>query len=331
MAETPPNRAMLKTEIYIPTTAERIKGIIYGLAVGDALGKGAEFFAKDKVQQMYPQGLTDYSQIQKRSLWQQGEWTDDTAQMLCILDSLVEKGCLDSLDIARRFRQWADTDGRGIGQQTFKILYSSNFLSDPYSAAENWWEKSKKTSAPNGAVMRTAVLGIWNYQQLECVSSQSDQVCRITHADPRCSASCVALSVAIACILQGKSIPDTIKSAEQLAEVYSQDVKDYLKLTQHGTLSDLFLDEKGAIGYTYKTMTAGFWALNNARSFEDGLIQIVNEGGDADTNGAVAGALLGAKFGFAAIPNRFVSGLLNKDFLESRIVKLTDFVLDAQP
>jgi ADP-ribosylglycohydrolase len=90
-----------------------------------------------------------------------------------------------------------------------------------------------------------------------------------------------------------------------------------------------FSAEPKAIGYTYKTMAAGFWALNHASSFEDGLIQIVNEGGDADTNGAVAGALLGARFGISAIPPRFVTGILNKDYLESRIVKLTDFVLDA--
>jgi len=322
---------MLKTETSTPTTAERIRGIIYGLAVGDALGKGAEFFPKDKVQQMYPQGLTDYSQIRNRSLWGKGEWTDDAAQMLCILDSLVEKGCVDSLNIARGFRQWADSDGRGIGQQTFKILYAPDFLYDPYSAAAHWWEKSKRTSAPNGAVMRTAVLGIWEFQQLERVASNADKICRITHADPRCVASCVAVSVAIACLLRGMSLPDAIRSAEQYAEPYSLDVKDFFRLAQHGTLSDLCLDEAGAIGYTYKTMAAGLWALNHASTFEDGLIQIINEGGDADTNGAVAGALLGAKFGFSAIPHRLVTGLLNKDFLESRIAKLTDIVLDAQP
>jgi len=313
----------------ISKTPDVIRGIIYGMAIGDALGKGAEFFPKDKVHQAYPQGLTDYSQIQKKSLWQQGEWTDDTAQMLCILDSLVERGCVDSLDIARRFRQWADTDGRGIGQQTFKILYAPNFLSDPYSAAAYWWEKSERALAPNGAVMRTAVLGIWNYQQLESVARQADQVCRITHADPRCAASCVAVSVAIACILREGSIPDAMKSAEELAEVYSRDVKDFMQLSQKGTISDLCLDETGAIGYTYKTMSAGFWALNNASSFEEGLIQIVNEGGDADTNGAVAGALLGAKYGFSAIPPRFVTGLLNKDLLERKIVLLIDFVLNG--
>jgi ADP-ribosylglycohydrolase len=311
------------------TTTERINGIIYGLAVGDALGRGAEFFPKDKVLEMYPQRLTDYSQIRNRGIWQQGEWTDDTAQMLCILDSLVERGCVDSLDIARRFRQWVETDGRGIGQLTLKVIFSPEFLADPCSAAKHCWEKSKRASAPNGAVMRTAVLGIWDYQHLERVASQADQVCRITHADPRCAASCVAVSVAIACILRNGSIPDAMKCAEQLAEAYSRDVKDFLQLAQQGTLADLFLGGTKAIGFTYKTMAAGFWALNHASSFEDGLIQIVNEGGDADTNGAVAGALLGARFGISAIPPRFVIGLLNKDYLESRIVKLTDFVLDA--
>jgi len=172
---------------------------------------------------------------------------------------------------------------------------------------------------------------IWGYLDSARVSRQAEKVCRITHADQRCVASCVAVSVAIACILRGQSIPDAMKRAEQFAEVYTPDVKGFLQLAQNVTIADLCLGEVRTIGYTYKAMSAGFWALNHASSFEDGLIDIVNEGGDADTNGAVAGALLGATFGFSAIPHRLVTGLLHKDLLASRIAKLTDIVLDAQP
>ena len=55
-------------------------------------------------------------------------------------------------------------------------------------------------------------------------------------------------------------------------------------------------------------------------SFEDGLLQVVNAGGDADTNAAVACAVLGAKFGFSSIPQKYVSGLIG----ESRIKETSE-------
>ena len=63
-------------------------------------------------------------------------------------------------------------------------------------------------------------------------------------------------------------------------------------------------------------MAAGLWAYWHAKSFEDGLLAVVNAGGDADTNAAVACAILGAKFGFNAIPIEYVDGLRNKEKLE---------------
>lgn len=62
-------------------------------------------------------------------------------------------------------------------------------------------------------------------------------------------------------------------------------------------------------------MAAGLWCVYHAPSFEEGLLAVVNEGGDADTNGAVAGSLLGAKYGYDAIPPRYIEGLKHKDVL----------------
>ena len=62
-------------------------------------------------------------------------------------------------------------------------------------------------------------------------------------------------------------------------------------------------------GYTIGTLESAFAALHQASSFEEGLIKIVNRGNDADSVGAVAGALLGAKFGFSAIPKRWFDKL----------------------
>ena len=71
-----------------------------------------------------------------------------------------------------------------------------------------------------------------------------------------------------------------------------------------------------SVGYTLKTLAAGLWAYWNAKSFEDGLLSVVRAGGDADTNAAVACAILGAKYGFSSIPDEYVNGLIYKEQLE---------------
>ena len=91
------------------TLRERILGTIFGQAVGDALGLSTEFMSRQEVDQFYPNGIEDYSQIVQddhRRRWQRGDWTDDTDMMLCILDSFVACQKVDILDIARRLKEW---------------------------------------------------------------------------------------------------------------------------------------------------------------------------------------------------------------------------------
>jgi len=98
-------------------------------------------------------------------------------------------------------------------------------------------------------------------------------------------------------------------------------VRPYSDLAK-GPISDLKLDEQGSVGYTLKALSAGFWALLKAKDFKEGIVAVINEGGDTDTNGSVGGALLGAKFGFQAIPREYVEGLRKGSELAKRIEKL---------
>ena len=86
-------------------------------------------------------------------------------------------------------------------------------------------------------------------------------------------------------------------------------------------------DEPASIGYTLKTLGAALWCLFHSESFEDGLLSVVNEGGDADTNAAVACAVLGAKFGYDLIPTKYVNGLIQKDKQKKIIEKLIKVVI----
>lgn len=73
--------------------SSRLRGCLYGQAIGDALGLGAEAMTKNEVTKNYPNGLVHYGDIVQdyhRSRWRQGDWADDTDMMLCIADAIIE-------------------------------------------------------------------------------------------------------------------------------------------------------------------------------------------------------------------------------------------------
>ena len=76
------------------------------------------------------------------------------------------------------------------------------------------------------------------------------------------------------------------------------------------------------MGYTLHCLFAALWCYFHAKSFEEGLLKVVNAGGDADTNAAVACSILGAKYGFNAIPTKFIDGLYHKDVMTETFEKL---------
>lgn len=315
---------------------DRIRGIIFGQAIGDALGLGAEFLSRSEVQACYPQGLRDYADIVRdphRSRWTSGEWTDDTDQMLCILDSLLELRTVDERDIATRLQQWAWNGGRGMGFTTAAVLCDLLYLKNPQQVARRVWEESGRRAAANGAVMRTSVLGIWQHHRLDLVEANAARVSRVTHGDPRCAASCVAVCVLIAGLLQDQSpFESLLEQAATAAARFDVGVRTSFVRAASDTLESLDLDqglaagEPNRIGFTYTALEAGLWAVAQSASFEDGLLRVIEEGGDADSNGAVAGALLGARYGFSAIPSRWVEGLVFGGELMTRVEQLLQLV-----
>jgi len=77
------------------------------------------------------------------------------------------------------------------------------------------------------------------------------------------------------------------------------------------------------MGFTLKAMQAGLWCLEHPEDFQGSLLAVVQAGGDTDTNGAVAGAILGALHGASAIPDRWTARIPNAD----RLVSLADGLL----
>ena len=95
------------------------------------------------------------------------------------------------------------------------------------------------------------------------------------------------------------------------------------------SLSELQLATGNAIGYTFKCLGAGFWALRQ-NDYRTALEAIVYEAGDADTNGAVAGALLGCKLGFKALPKPWLDDLRYRKWLDDIIEQYVGFFMNTK-
>lgn len=299
---------------------DKFKGTLFGQAIGDALGLGTEFMTKAEVRKCYPDGLADYSQIVQdchRGRWQKGDWTDDTDMMMCIVQAIINDGELRPLSVARNFKEWFRHGPMGIGRHTCNVLSVGDYTEKPEVVAKKVWEMSGKKSAANGGVMRTSVIGLLG----EDVEKHAADVCRLTHADPRCVGSCAIVSLMVhSLVYKNEILP--IETLVEVGSRYDKRIEPYLRMAQEDSLDALELDDESTMGYTLKTMAAGLWSLYHCSSFEEGLLAVVNAGGDADTNGAVAGSLLGARFGYENIPVRFIEGLVRKNVLDEKTESL---------
>lgn len=159
--------------------------------------------------------------------------------------------------------------------------------------------------------MRTSIVGLFPKAVEECAAI----ICRLTHYDPRCVGSCVIASELIhSLVYDNKGL--TYHQMIDIAQKYDERILEFIDLSMNKDIRALELQDEDSVGYTLRTLAAGLWAYWNAKTFKDGLLTVVNSGGDADTNAAVACAILGAKYGFSSIPQEYVEGLIYKEQLE---------------
>lgn len=218
--------------------------------------------------------------------------------MLCILSGF-EDGKFNIHKVAQNFKDWFNGTPMGIGGHTYKVLCMSDYAEQPELCSKLWWDLSRHNSAANGALMRTSVIGLTP----DNIVAQAESICKLTHYDPRCIGSCViAVSIIHNLVWYNRQLSYT--EIKEIAQQYDDRILEWVDMAYNSSdISMLDLDESNSIGYTLRTLSAALWCYWHATSFEEGLLSVVNEGGDADTNEAIACAILGAKFGYSSIPS----------------------------
>jgi len=352
--------SVLPEDVEKYTVADRIRGLIYGQALGDAVGKATEFLTTQQVNEYYPDDFEfrpgcDVKPDSHRFMFPFGDWTDDTDQLILLLENMLQhNGKVDPKSFAKQLRSWSadgfkglgDKGGAGLGKHTKQVLTHELFLEKPLTASRSVWEFGGKKSAPNGAVMRTAITGVSGFWNKEFVERNTITACQVTHADPRCTVSCLVVSLVAAGLIHGKQNPMDI-IGDELAESVSRFYKcggnqaAATELDFHMNVSSIDQLQLGGgygIGYTFKCAGCAIWAIRQAvfrvsegqtqqGAFKHIIQEITRCGGDADTNAAPAGALIGAYIGFTNLPKDWVNELAYGAWLEAWVQKIL-YMLD---
>ena len=308
--------------------SDRARGVMLGLAVGNLLGIPMEGDSYRSIERRYPEGVRDIDPFEA-----QRPMDDDLAQAVELGETLVDGGDYVS-QFADRLVTWREENGRGIGITTNAVINELEAGHPPPEAARLLYERRR--IAPNGGVMRCAPVALGRLRQPELLVSDSAAACVVTHYATTCQWSCILVNALIARLLQGAE-PDL---ASLMAAASADGAPDMLATATSDGIPTEVLDaiagkspvqsdaswlkqDQRLIGHTLICLQSGLWAAVTGLDFEMALRGIIEGGGDTDTNGAVAGAVLGARYGASAIPKRWLDCIPERD----RIEKLADDLL----
>jgi ADP-ribosyl-[dinitrogen reductase] hydrolase len=295
---------------------EKAEGLFFGLAIGDAMGAPVEF----KDPNTFPQ-VVDFQSGGKFNL-EPGEWTDDTAMALCLAEALSETSELDSKKLLDLFLKWImegyhTTRGKaiGIGKQTFKVLlnYRKNGdLVSPFTASKY---------SGNGALMRMGPVAIKYFHSLHLTQKYAEQSAATTHSSAE-SLQTARLFGGILNRLLNHSCKDDLADFIRQQNNHSK----HAAMRNILTLNFEAMDKSNS-GYAPLSLEAAIYAFYSTSTFEDGLLQVVNNGMDSDTVGAIYGQMAGAYYGMEAIPKNWVQGLKHLNLLQN---SLNALILSAE-
>jgi len=288
-----------------------------GLAVGNALGLPAEGESAHAIRRHFPGGITEVREEERDR-----PWDDDLAQTALLAEVLLESEELDSEAFAARLVEWAHENGRGIGELTRSVIDELARGRPSYEAARLAWEGNAMSNAGNGAVMRCAPVALRHMRSGVDLIRTARTSALVTHYDVRCEWSTVVTAVALATCLSSEPVEvgdlaaavDSLGGEGRSADSIEQ-VAEATRMTEGSSLDELELDDPMDMGYTLKAMQVALWSMAQAGGFEQTVVGVVNQGGDTDTNGALAGAVMGARHGASSIPQRWVDNVADTDRL----------------
>jgi ADP-ribosyl-[dinitrogen reductase] hydrolase len=260
-----------------------------GLAIGDALGATVEFLTPNEIRHQHGEhrDITGGGWLRLKA----GKVTDDTTMSLALGEAILASGGIEAKSAADAFDAWMRAKPVDIGNTVRRNLITYRKTRNPEAPAS-------EHDAGNGAAMRLLPVALACYGRPAATAIAASRAqAHVTHHNELSDAACETLVFMVQDLMAGRDAGEVQRErADNLVRRYP-----------------VFAWNKKPIGnpsgYVVDTMQAVFQAFFGTSSFEECLIDVVNRGGDADTTGAIAGMLAGARYGREAIPKRWLKAL----------------------
>lgn len=309
-----------------------VRGALLGTAVGDALGMPIEMLSHQNVRTYY-KGIKEFRADEKRGDLAAGQWTDDTQLAFALADVLAHTETPRTLSDAPERAAAAfvalQPVARRWGQTTTGAV-------EALAAGTPWQEAGVPDRPTNGAAMRAAPLGVWwamiDPPRADAIAALTP-LCTFTHRDPAAVVGALGQAYAIRCTLQADAdtfAPEafwddlcamTTWLEDEVGDTSRRNSQRLARLDGH--LDDFPLDLQeicdgtgSLIDESWPFVVAMF--ARNPHLTEATLLSAINVGGDADTVGAMLGALLGGLNGCSAFPDEWHEGLEDAPGLKAR-------------
>jgi ADP-ribosyl-[dinitrogen reductase] hydrolase len=288
--------------VHLPDVRLRARAALLGSAIGDALGATVEFMTAGEIKATYGtlRKMVGGGWLRLRP----GQVTDDTQMSLCIARSIVAVGH-DANDIAQRFAEWYLSKPPDIGNTCRRGIVrfmTKGTVHGPPSDGD----------AGNGAVMRVAPVALATLADQNLLSETVVSQAHITHNHPLSDGASLLVGQLIQLAAIGHAMDRLQRQVDYAVKAFPQ--FSYRRFQGLST------------AYVVDTMQTVLHFLFSTSSFEECVIATVNQGGDADTTGAIVGAIAGAYYGLDAIPRVWLRKLeaAVRDELDSLAERLVD-------
>ncbi len=301
------------------------KDILFGLAVGDALGVPVEFKSRAEITRRPVTDMIGYGTYNLPP----GTFSDDSSLAFCLAEALTED--FDLQKIADNFVRWLTKNywtPRGhvfdVGIATRQAIVRLQGGETPEFAGG-----MDVTDNGNGSLMRILPLLLYikdrpideRYQLTRKVSS-------ITHGHVRSSIACFYYLEFARHILAGldkfavyQQLQKEIKAFLKKSEMNPQEINIFKRLLDEN-IYELPEADIASSGYVVHTLEASIWCILTTDNYRDATLKAVNLGSDTDTTGAVTGGLAGLIYGWENIPATWISAMARKVDIEDLALRL---------
>ena len=297
------------------------KNGIIGLAIGDAMGVPLEFCARQKLMQSPTTEMLGYGSHNVLK----GSWSDDTSMTLATLHSIIEKGKIDTNDMADKFLKWfrnseytPDNETFDIGRTTLQALAKYELKLDDASNCGGFSEYDNG----NGSLMR--ILPVTYYCYSKKLTEQEiyeivKKVSSITHRHEISIMGCFIYVIYGIELLNNKNLTQAYKNIKKIKydKYFSRDtIRRYERILKDN-INKYSLDEIKSSGFVVDTLEATLWVLLNTNSYNQAIIGAINLGDDTDTVGACVGGLAGIYYGQDSINQNWKNDLLKFNYINN--------------